>query len=181
MKPIQNYETVQESTGEFLKPKAGGYICKITNAIDVPMGADGKGDYLLLEYDIASGDLRDYYKQANEKFGGRWWATFMRSYKQTALGMFKHFTNCVENSNIGYKWDWNENGLVGKFIGLVLGEEEYIKNDGSVGTRLYVKYIKTIEEIQNGDFKIPELKKVEKPSASFDDFTPITDDELPFN
>jgi hypothetical protein len=181
MKVIENYENVQASSGEFARPTAGGYICKIIDVEDVPMGADGKGDYLKIEYDIADGDFKGYYKDAFDKFGGNWWAKFVRSYKEKALGMFKHFTNCVEQSNPAYEWDWNEKGLIGKFIGLVLGEEEYKKQDGSIGTRLYVKDVKTVLEIQQGEFKVPELKRLPKEASSVEDFVPVAVDEaLPF-
>ena len=68
----------------------------------------------------------------------------------------------------------------GQFVGLVLGEEEYKKNDGTVGTRLYVKDIKTVEEIRKGDFKVPALKKL--PVEDIPTFTEIAgdDDDLPF-
>ena len=75
--------------------------------------------------------------------------------------MFKHFTNCIEESNVGYKWDWNERGLIGKFVGVVMQEEEYLKKDGSVGVRLVVKDIKTCKQIIDGDYKIPALKKLD--------------------
>ena len=186
MKPINNFETVQANTGEFNRPKAGGYICVITLADDVPMNAQtGKGDYIKLEYDIADGEFKNYYTTQYEKFGGSFWsARFIRSYKEKALGMFKHFINCIEESNIGYKWNWDEITLQGKFIGLVIGEEEYQKNDGTIGTRMYVKDIKTVEQIKHGDFKVPELKKLDGVSAPTSvpvgDVADDTDDELPF-
>jgi hypothetical protein len=96
--------------------------------------------------------------------------------------MFKHFTNCVEESNADYKWDWNEKGLVGKFVGVVLGEEEYKKLNGDIGTKLVVKDIKNIEQILNGDFKVPAIKKFKEetktPTMKFEE---ISDDDLPFN
>ena len=64
MKPINNYENVQASSGEFARPTAGGYICKIMDVEDVPMDANtGKGDYLRIEYDIANGDFAGYFKK----------------------------------------------------------------------------------------------------------------------
>ena len=59
MKPIENYENVQASSGEFARPTAGGYICKIMDVEDVPMDSKekGKGDYLRIEYDIADGEF----------------------------------------------------------------------------------------------------------------------------
>ena len=186
MKRIENYESVQASSGEFARPIAGGYICKIVNVIDVPIDEmTGKGDYLRIEYDIADGDLKGYYKEQFDKWGGTWKASFVRSYKEKALGMFKHFTNCVESCNAGFEWDWNETALIGKVVGLVLGEEEYENSMGSVKTKLVVKEVKTIEEIKAGNFKIPDPKKLEKSSsASGSDvvFIPLIEDDedLPF-
>lgn len=186
MKPINNFDTVQATTGEFKRPTPNGYICKITLADDYPFDANtGKGDYLKIEYDIAHGEFKDYYTEQYNRFGGDFWAaTMFRSYKEKALGMFKHFTNCVENSNAGYTWAWDEKSLVGKYIGLVLGEEEYEKSDGSVGVRLYVKEVKTVQEIKDGNFKIPELKVLKnRPSAPANNgFTEVADmdSDLPF-
>lgn len=184
MKRIENFETIQASSGDFERPIPGGYICVITNATDVPYDANtGKGDYLKIEYDIAFGNLKGYYSEAFKKFGGNWWATFIRSYKESSLGMFKHFTNCLEASNANYHWNWDENSLRGKFIGIVLGEEEYTKTDGTVSTRLYVKDVKPVTDISSGNFKIPELKKLKGGDAH----EPLTlprfeecADELPF-
>ena len=183
MKRIENYENVQASSGDFSRPTAGGYICKIIDVEDVPMNAQGKGDYLRIEYDIADGELKGYYKEQNDRWGGNWNASFIRSYKEKALGMLKHFTNCIEQSNAGYEWDWNEKGLIGKVVGLVLGEEEYKNNAGEIKTKLVVSQVKTVDDIKNGNFKIPALKKlaVENSSNDFSEFTPIdNDDALPF-
>jgi len=95
--------------------------------------------------------------------------------------MFKGFIQCVEQSNHnGFKWNWDEQALVGKWIGVVLGEEEYRKQDGSIGTRLNVVRTKTPEDIRSGNFKVPEKKLLpkEEPTTGF---TPIdSDSELPF-
>ena len=180
MKPIGNYENIQAQSGEFARPMPGGYVCEIVRAEDMPFRAEtGKGDYLLIEYDFAEGELSAYHADAYKKFG-YWGGRLVRSYKEKALGMFKHFTNCVEESNEGYTWDWNEAGLAGKKIGLVLGEEEYMGNDGAVKTRLYVKDIKTVEDIRRGDFKVPPLKKLKGMGVAAAPAVEATDDDLPF-
>jgi hypothetical protein len=184
MKVIENYGSVQVSSGEFARPTAGGYICKIMDVEDVPINEQGKGDYIRIEYDIADGDFKGYYKEQFERWGSNWNASFIRSYKEKALGMFKHFTNCVEKSNAGYEWDWNEKGLIGKVVGLVLGEEEYKNSIGEIKTKLVVSQVKTVEEIKNGDFKIPAPKKlVATDNPVMNEFTPLNDiiDDLPFN
>jgi hypothetical protein len=187
MKQIENYESVQASSGEFARPTAGGYICKIIDVEDVPLDPNtNKGDYLKIEYDIADGEFKGYYKEQFDKFGGNWFASFIRSYKDKALGMFKHFTNCVVESNAGYEWDWNEKGLIGKVVGLVLGEEEYLNNNNEVKTKLVVSQIKTVEEIKSGDFKVPAPKKVsvDISAPELNGFTSVdfngSDEGLPF-
>ena len=182
MKQIENYENVQANTGDFSRPTAGGYICKIIDVEDVPLNEQGKGNYLKIFYDVADGEFKEFYSEQFKKFGGDWYATFIRSYKEKALGMFKHFMNCAEQSNAGYDWDWNEKGLIGKVVGLVLGEEEYKNNAGEIKTKLTVKNIATVEDIKNGNFKIPAPKKlVETSTETFAGFTPIEDDDtLPF-
>jgi hypothetical protein len=187
MKAINNFENVQASTGEYNRPIPNGYCIEILSVKDVPLDdKTGKGNYLEIEYDICHGEFAGYYTKQNERFGGKWFANFIRSYKDTALGMFKHFINCVEASNPSYKWDWNEKGLENKYLGVVLGEEEYKKSNGDIGVKLVVKDIKTVEQIAKGDFKIPPIKKLEVPQTPYSNpeafqFEPIKDDDLPFN
>lgn len=182
MKAINNFENVQASSGEFNRPTAGGYCVEILSVKDFPLDpATGKGDYIKIEYDICHGEYAGYYAKQQERFGGDWFASFIRSYKDKALGMFKHFINCVEESNSGYKWDWNEQGLVHKYVGVVLQEEEYQRNDGSVGTKLVVKDIKTTDQILKGDYKVPAPKKLSVTAPSSPSFVEINDlDETPF-
>lgn len=184
MRVIENYENIQASSGEFARPGNGGYVLEIVNVTDVPFDAStGKGDYLRIDYDIAVGDFKGYYTAQNERFGGGWWsANTICSYKEKMLGRFKHFTNCVEESNPGFKWNWREQELVGCRFGATLQEEEYEKNDGSVGTRLIVKDIKTVKQIMDGDFKVPTTKKLERTAAPVSDFAVLDNstDDLPF-
>ena len=159
MRAIQNFESVQPSNGEFAKPGPGGYILEIVSVEDVPFNPQtGKGDYLKICYDIADGDFRGFYREQAEHFNGAWYANFIRSYKEKALGMFKHFINCVAESNPGFRWAWQEQALVRRRFGAVLEVEEYEKMVGSVGVRLIVNEVKTVQLILSGDFKIPGRK-----------------------
>lgn len=154
MKEINNWKNVKASD-DFRRPPAGGYICRIILADNVE-----EKQYLRMEYDIDDGEYAGYWQETAEKFG--WWGgDFYRSYKDSALGMFKGFINAVEASNPGYTWDWNEKSLEGKRIGIVLGEEEYVKNDGSVADRLKVRSTKSIQDIKDGHFRIPERKTLD--------------------
>lgn len=176
MKPINNWNDVKSSDSDFRRPEAGGYICEIIRATDVP-----DKEYIYLEYDIAEGEFKGHWQEIAEKFG--WWGgDFYRSYKESALGMFKGFIDSVEGSNEGYKWNWEERSLEGKRIGIVLGEEEYIKNDGSVGTRLKVRSTKKVQDIKDQRFRIPKMKKLEG-GQNAESSVPagfVESDDLPF-
>lgn len=177
-----NWDNIEEAK-EYEKPTPGGYICGITNVID-----DEQKEYLKLEYDFAEGKFKNYWRDLyNAK--GFWGGSFLRSYKEKALPYFKGFKTAVEQSNSGYKFDEdNLAALKRKLVGLVLGEEEYQANDGSIKTRLYVAQILSAAKIKSGNFKVPPLKKLadntnqqtSSTSSANSNFTPIADDDLPF-
>ena len=159
-----NTDNVKEA-GDFERLAPGGYVCKIVNVVDVPMNpSTEKGDYLWIDFDIAEGEFKGYYARLEEnlKF---WGGKFIRSYKENALPMFKRMCSVVTNSNPGFVFDGgrqnsDEKTLVGKFIGLVLGEEEYMGNDGNLKTRLYVVRECAVDEIRAGKYRVPEQKKL---------------------
>lgn len=180
MRALDLSDVKEAGTGNGGLP-AGGYICKYTNVEDI---ADK--EYLYMEYDIASGEHANYYQKLNFDHGF-WGGKCYRSYKEKALPMFKRMCMAVSKSNPGYIFDGgqqnsDEKTLVGKYVGLVFGEEEYEKNNGDIGTRLYVAYECDIEKIKKGDFKVPEKKTLNKPAVN-DEFTKIPDgvtQEIPF-
>lgn len=189
-----NLENVQEA-GEFERLGAGGYVCKITKVTDVPVNENtGKGDYLQIEYDIAEGEYKNYYKKLEESLDF-WGGKYKVSYKEKALGFFKRMCSAVNKSNPGFVFDGgkqnrDEQTLVGKYIGMVLGEEEYIGNDGNKKTRLYIKTEKDIKDIRSGNFEVPKLKKLEEKNKTMQSNTDAngfmsipdgSDEEVPFN
>lgn len=161
MRKIENYESVKENQGgEFEKLPAGGYVCKITASKDVP-----DKEYLDLEFDISDGKYQGWFADTYQR-AGFWGGRFIRSYKEKAAGFFKGFTTAIEESNPKYKWNWDEGTLVNKYIGLVLGYEEYMSNSGEVKERIYVAQNRSVEAIRKGDFKVPELKKLKAETAT---------------
>lgn len=66
----------------------------------------------------------------------------------------------------------------------MIGYEEYVKNDDTVGERITVVDFLPVEDIRAGRFEIPKLKEIVKSSvtdnSSFTDSTDDEDDDLPF-
>ena len=172
MQPIKDFDKV-EVPGEFERIPAGGYVVRITDVIDKPNLA-----YLLITYDIAEGEYKGHYEKTDADH--IFLHQFIRSYKPTAVGMFKAFTNAVEASNDGFVWNWDEKTLKGKLVGIILGEEEYENNRGEIKNGLKVRACRPVDVIREGNYKIPEPKKLERAAAVPEGFTPLTEDNLPF-
>jgi len=145
---------------EFKKLVAGGYVALITNVEDV-----AEKEYLKIEYDIAYGESANYYQELFDN-RGFWAGRFIRSYKEKAQPMFKGFLTAIGNSNANFKFNNDEKQLVGKLVGVVLGEEEYQKNDDSIGIRLYVNSTRSVSEIKKG-VEIPKIKQLAGSTSNF--------------
>ena len=174
MKKIENWDSIEvNNNDDYKRIVPGGYVGRITKVEDNP-----EKSYLYIEFDIAEGEFKGYGASFVER-NGFTPLRFYRSYTDKAAGMFKSFTQDVENSNPNYTWEWKEQTLVGKFIGVVLGEAEYKKQNGEIGTRFDVR-TKTVSAIHEGKFKVPE-KKLLAVESYRPAFTSIDDDgDLPF-
>ena len=197
MEKLEGYEQAQALTGEYETLEAGGYICKIIAAKEETSRTNKK--MLVLALDIAEGEKKDFFKkrfEENKKNNTdptkeiKWPAG--GTYRQMlegdkALGYLKGLMTSLEASNNGFKWDWDEKKLKSLKCGAIFGEEEYERMDGSVGTTTKVKFIRTVEAIKEGKFKIPEIKKLPPKGEAFEDFAKANgldfvdnDDDLPF-
>lgn len=181
MKPIKGYNEAKPS-GEFERLPAGGYVIRITGVKDE---AAPDKQYLRIIYDIAEGPEAGRYK--NEEVEYR--HAFIRSYKDTAIGMLKAFIKAVDEANETNFDELVEKGfdeqlLKGCRLGVLFGYEEYEANDGNVKERLRLVRFLTIEQVRKGDFKVPELKKLAgstEPAPSVPSgFTPLDDSAVPF-
>ena len=168
---------------DFDNPTPGAYIGVITMVEDVE-----SKEYLKVDWDFAEGQYKGNNRETHDR-AGFWPYAIIRSYKEKALPFFKAFKTALEDSNRGYFFEEdNLRAMVGKRIGVVLGEEEYEKKKGGIGKRLYVYQTRSVEAIQKGDFTVPELKKLQAADNNANayytptQFAPVDDNdsELPF-
>lgn len=193
MRPLGKiYKDAEASTGNYEKLPAGGYVCKIIAAEDCPVGfnrnAPEKGDYTKIVYDIAEGQYKGYY---SDEWGQKntFAHTYYASYSDNNLGRYKGFLKAIDESNGTTSFEtaaekgFNEQLLVGKLIGIVIGYEEYENNMGEVKESAKASYVCSVGRILKGDYKVPELKKLKEttaPSGIPTGFTPMTDADVPF-
>ena len=177
-----DWNNVQEQ-GDFTPITPGGYIAAITEVED-----NEAKEYLMICWDFVEQPYRGRNTQTHKDLG-YWPMRFPRSYKESALGFFKAFKTQLEKSNPGFQFREDRlDDLRRKYIGVVLGEEEYIANDGSVKTRLAVRSTRSVDAIRSGDFKVPSLKTLQNGAkayggdtpSGFTDLSDEPDDKLPF-
>lgn len=173
-----NWNNVSEASDARLT--AGGYVCGIVRAEDVP-----EKEYLRIEFDIAEGPYKNYFRDLRDRLNLDKWPSggvLIRSYKEKAQPFFKSFLTSVQNSNPGYVFQNDEATLSRKLIGMVLGEEEYEYN-GEVKTRLRVSSTHSVKAIRDKDFTVPEKKCLAPAATSYTaSYEPIDDTsgDLPF-
>lgn len=173
MKKFENWDKVEAKIpGEFETLKPGGYICKILQVkAEENDGTKSYDTLLRIFFDIAEGEYKDYFKKQFERRkeqnpDAKWPGMYYQPVKADDLGYFKGFITAIEKSNPGYKWNWDEKTLVGKLFGGIFGEEEYEGNDGSIKTKVRCRFIRSVDTVRSGDFKIPELKPLKLKNTS---------------
>lgn len=145
----------------------GGYVAKIKE-VRCEEGKDDNSDMIVLAYDIAEGDYKDFFQkqfdnntQEDKKWKGRTTIYVPKDdgsekdgWTQTA---FARWTNAFEESNKGYTWDWDEKKWKGKMIGLIYGEVGTVI-DGKPIKYTECRFPENVENIRSGNYKIPAFK-----------------------
>ena len=173
MKPIEGWDLINEA-GELKKLPPEAFACKIIEVIDV-----AEKEYFDVYFDIAEGEFKGYFATLQTN-SGKNYGRITRSYKANALPFFKAFITAVEKSNPGYKWNWDEKTLNGKFCAVAFRDEEYL-SDGQIKVRAKPDEIRSLQALRAGEIKIKPLKKYEGEMPSEQPkVVEIPDDELPF-
>lgn len=200
MKQFGSYETAV-APKPMPKLPVGNYILKIMDAEEVEFRNGGSA--LKVSFDIAEGEFKDFFAQNYRAQIGedkRWKGTLIMYVPKEdgseqdgwTANAFKGNIVAIEESNLGYHWDWNEKGLKGKKVGGVFFEKEW-EFDGKTGFATTCHSFKSIDLVKSGTLKTPKPKllknrpadiNVKPDPADFDisGFEEIsTDDgELPF-
>ncbi len=187
-----NWEQVQEYSVREKLP-VGAYVCKVKQ---VNVAHFSTGDQLAILYDIAEGEhtsfyARDFQGQSNDQ---KKWRGVLRVWipqddgsdkDEATKRAFKGMVTSFENSNQGYKWDWNENSLVGKTVGIIYRNEEWEYN-GKHGWTAKPLRCMSAAKVRSGDYTIPEDKPLRGDAhdtgytSAPAGMTAVDDPDLPF-
>ena len=166
MKKIDNFDKIQENGGGFKRIPDGAYIVGIKKVTDNP-----EKKYLRLELDVCKGEYKNWYQKLYDadKRETKYWprdGVLVRSYSDKALPFFKGFITSVTKSNKNFNWEWDEQKLVNKVFGVVIGTEEYERQNGGIGKRPYIASVHSVETIEKGEYEIPALKELTTTKAT---------------
>lgn len=193
MKPINGYKAEAPAAKFPMLPK-GLYIAKIS-AVRI----DGKepDQRMIIRLDIVEGEHAGYYTRryksdqasSSGKFEVKYKGDYAlqipdqanekRQHYDWDLRAFNGTMFAVEDSNEGYQWDWNEQSLVGKIIGINVREGSF---NGSPYTT--IGRLESVKMIREGKVKVmkdmaPRTSGNTENAAAAPSFT-VVDEEIPF-
>lgn len=178
------WDTTEAFTGDFKTVTPGGHICKIMNAKE-DVTSTGK-QVLVIMYDIVEGDCKGYYaddfkRKYESNPEAKWQGTYRQLTDGNSLKFFKGMITAIENSNPGYKFNFDESTLKGKLFGGVFGQEEYINQNQEVKLSTKLRFIRSVEQVRKG-VEVPDIKRLKgtgsnSPADSMGSSFP--EDELP--
>jgi hypothetical protein len=196
IKQFKDYDKTQ-AYGDFATLPKGGYVVKIMGA---SKETNSNGEYLKIGCDIAEGEYKDFFAESyknDKREDKKWGCNFLLNLPKDdgtekdgwTKRSFKTFTEALEDSNSNYHFDWDESKFKGLIIGGLFNEQDYEKSDGSIGTSVRMARVCTAQKIREGNYKLPEDKKIAVSTANngntsaSGDFMSIPnniDEELPF-
>lgn len=159
------WDEVKDSSNRKYLLDIGTYVCAIKDYKDFE-----NDEYVAFNYDVVEGDNAGFFskmfKEDEEKYKDKafWKGSFTRSYNEKSEAYWKAFVTSVEKSNKKFIWNPENpdlNVFKNKYIGLVIGQKEYIGNNGKVYKKNYIDSVHSVERIKSGGIELPELKKVE--------------------
>ena len=174
MKKIDNWDNIEAKGMEDFKAlPIGAYECKIINAVENHNEQSGKTT-LKVMVDIASGEYKDYFKKrydSNTAIDRKWDnnATKFLAFEGENTSFFKGFITIVENSNVGYKWNWEESTLRDKKLVGVFQYEQYEKQDGTKALKVRLTKFRSLDKL--GKIEVSDsVKMLDGTYKSYDDY-----------
>ena len=182
MEPIKDFDKVEaKGMDDFKGLPIGAYECVIKDARLNHNEETGKNT-LKISIDIASGEYKDYFLKAYEtdtRIDRKWNNNAIRyiAYEGDNVAYFKGFLTVIENSNIGYKWDWDETKLKGKKVCGVFQYEEYEKQDGTKGIKVRLSKFRSLDKLK--DIEVSDsIKMLDGSYVSYDDYMERKEDKF---
>lgn len=181
MKKIDNWDNIEAKGMEDFKAlPIGAYECIIVGAGVHKSEQSGKESFKVA-VDIASGEYKDYFKKRydnNTNSDKKWDNNSVKylAFEGDNASFFKGFITSVENSNVGYKWNWDEATLKGKKICGVYLYEEYEKQDGAKAVKVRLNKFRSLDKMK--DIEVSDsVRMLDGSYMSIDDYNERKEDK----
>ena len=204
MRQINGFRSEPKKKSTYQLP-AGPYVGKIKN---VKIEGEEPDQTLILRLDVSEGEFTGYYtnryvqddkryKDKESKYPAKYKGDLRiripnpdnkrALYPDSDLATFNDAIWCIEESNAGYHWDWNEQGLIGLMVGFSVRQGTY---NGNAFTK--IQKLESAVEVRMGNVEVmePMAPRGDTPAPEY--VPPVTqqvgytevqmsDDELPFD
>ena len=199
MKPTyKGYEGKKNGSAFVMLPPVGAYVAEIQDVRFVK-GDDNQRDRIELFMEITEGEYKnrfhEVYKDNDERWGNATYKGIFRLVPPVEgeegydwrKRTFEGNLWCVQESNPGYKWDWDEKKLKGKAVGISLRKRLYTGKDKEVNPvdreTIEIGRFETVDEVRNGKCRPmrdrDQRERHETPVAEItngDEFTDVSND-----
>lgn len=192
MRKPSNYKNINSNIRGYEKLDIGGHECIVVKA-EQKISKSGT-EMLVVHLDTAPTDKQpNFYKRrfdADTRAERKWGCvvTFFDDGQEFNDQKSVNFVSAICEANgldeDTFDWEKIDKIVQGKRVCAVFREEEYKKNDGTIGVAIKPFVFKAMEELKNGNIKIPKKKELQSNKNSNDIFgdnlTPVHDEEMPF-
>ena len=166
MKPSYKGFEAKKSSGFLTLPPAGAYVAEIRDVRF--LGQDPlehrDRDVIELMMEITEGEYAGrymaFYQEQKERFGDdvKYKGVFrlvapLDKDEDWRRRTFEGNLWCVQESNPGYAWDWDEKKLKGKKVGISVRERLYTYNDKERSITEIAKF-ETVDDVKAGKVKL---------------------------
>lgn len=160
----------------------GGYVSRIRKAWTEN---DKNGNLRLsISIEIIEGEYKGFFmKDYEAQKGGKYEAKYKGIYsfevptdssQDVVKTRFNRAIGSIEASNEGFRFNFDETSLVGKVVGFLAQEDEYI---GRTFTRIGILY--DANKIREGKYRNMEKRKRQE-NATYSGMTQVDDGDMPF-
>ena len=191
MKPTYNGFEAKRASNFAKLPPVGAYVAEI-QGVKTELSYDKSRENIVLMLEITEGEYAGQYHKVYEdqksSFGDSVLyrgvlrlTPYIEGDDDWIRHRFEENLWCVEQSNPGYHWDWDENKLKGKKVGINVRNNTYTGKDGTERTTTEIAKLETVADVKAG--KCRQLKdRVSKRTASTDAaYTDVSDKvDVPF-
>ena len=191
MKPTYSGFEAKKSTGYAQLPPPGAYIAEIQGVKTEP-SYDRTRDEIVCMVEITEGEFKGQYHKVFEEqrnsFGEnvKYRGVFrLRPYidgdESWVRSRFEGNLWCVEQSNPGYTWDWDESKLKGKKVGINVRTNVYTGRDGSEKETTEIGQFERIQDVMDGKCAKLKARVSKKQSSATDSYSDVTNTvDVPF-